>query len=428
MNNQITLSPEQVIAAERFAEFLEKFDDGETSKGFFVIAGYAGTGKSYAVKTIIEGSGLTARYMAYTGKAALVLQKYSGVDAATIHSSIYKLRKVPDTVFEKLYIQLENCNNAEQKKEIEKEIEDLKRPTFVLNEQAFENDKVDLLVLDECSMVDDEVLRDLLSFGIPIIALGDPGQLPPIGGEGALFKGQPDAMLTEIRRQALDSPIIQWSMWARTQRTLPMTPIDTWETDAVSKLPASMVVNKPQWMTKLAESHDITICWKNKTRMWLNSHRRRSLGFHDVSNVFPTVGDTIVFKKNDKAKGIFNGLFAEVVELGELLDNYLEVTVMTELGDEIKVKIHRYRFEEYTDPDAKKRYKPWDFRDTQEADFGYALTCHTAQGSQWDNVLVYEENVFNWFKGDAQEQRARWLYTAITRAAKKLTIIAGKVD
>ena len=68
------------------------------------------------------------------------------------------------------------------------------------------------------------------------------------------------------------------------------------------------------------------------------------------------------------------------------------------------------------------------FRGRQRAAFGYALTCHKAQGSQWSRVLVFEEDCFNWgSKPGARDLRAQWLYTAITRAVDKVTIIGGKM-
>lgn len=430
----VQLSPQQEVAAQKCQQWLEAFDENPENlrRRFFVIEGFAGTGKSFSVQEIIRRTGKRPVFMTYTGKAALVLRRYAGVDARTIHSTIYRLIKVSDETFKKLYQDLEQEKDPAAQQEIRQEIADLQKPQFELNTEAFEEEENEdiVLVLDECSMVDDVLLQDLLWFGLPIIALGDPGQLPPVGGEGALFKGTADARLTEILRQALDSPIIKWSMFAREQRTLPATNPSTWETDEVAKVPVAFCPEDN--LLEMMKKHDITICWKNATRQQLNALWRRHLGrAHDP---YPQVGDTIIITRNDKDKGIFNGQFGEIKELKKEFDNFIEYEVLMEDKEEpLLLNLHRRPFEEYHDPQAKDRYRPWDYRDTQEADYGYAITCHKSQGSQWDKVLVIEENVFNWHKpmkdgSSPQELRARWLYTAITRAAKKLTIVAGRFN
>lgn len=420
----IVLSPEQEFAANAFEIWYDKFP--ETAKPFFVIEGFAGTGKSFSVNTIIERLNLRAKFMAYTGKAALVLNRYSGVDAATIHSTIYKLKIVPDDVFKELYERLDNLTDEGEKHEVELEINKLKQPEFELNREAFEEDRPDILVLDECSMVDEVILQDLCTFGIPIIALGDPGQLPPVKGEGALFKGVPNARLTEILRQALDSDIIKWSMWARQKRALPMSDSDNLFDPEVEvcRVPKSMLNDETVW--RAWQEHDITICWRNKTRNELNMWVRNKLGFSEQDFHYPVVGETLIITKNDKKAGVFNGLFCKVTEVGKLHDNYIEYVVETELGEEKHLNLLRAVFDSYHNPDAMKALRPWDFKGTHQADFGYAITCHKSQGSQWPNVLVMDEDVFNWNKGDAQKKRAEWIYTAITRAVKKVSIVSGR--
>jgi exodeoxyribonuclease V len=422
----VVLSPQQEDAAGAFEKFLDDFNNNRDAliRPFFVIEGYAGTGKSYSVGEMLRRTKLRATYMTYTGKAALVLRKYGGLDARTIHSTIYELVKVGDDVFKNLYEKLEKAGTPEEAKEIKQEIEQLQQPRFVLKENAFEEDETDILVLDECSMVDTDILNDLLSFDLPIIALGDPGQLPPVKGEGALFQGMADAQLTEIRRQALDSPIIKWSMWARQQRPLPTSGPEGWLSEEVCKIPVGMVREAQQ--LRMMEEHDVVICWKNKTRMMLNQMWRRHKGFYNFDPIYPVPGETLIITKNDKDLGIFNGQFVTLKEIEREFDNYIQCIVLTDEEKEIRINLHRVTFETYHDPDAKDKYRPWDYRNTQQADFGYVITCHKSQGSQWERVMIYEENVFNWPK--MYLERAQWLYTAITRAVKKVTILSGKMD
>lgn len=421
----VALTPQQEQAAQAAESWLKQFKAGTAARPYFVLEGFAGTGKSFSLREIISRLELEPAYMAYTGKAALVLRKYSGVDATTIHSQLYKPRIVGEEVFRELIKRRDEADDAE-KKLIQAEINELQKPKFVLNEQAFED--VDALVLDECSMVDDTILADLISFRKPIFALGDPGQLPPVRGEGALFSGPADARLTEVLRQAQDSPILSWSMKVRQMQQLPATDPDSWATDAASKVFYSTL--DPGTFNKMLLSHDAVICWKHVTRRRLNTHIRKLKGFYQQSITFPVVGDTLIITKNDNELGIFNGMFCEVVEEPKLFEGYLEVMVRKETdapGDNpTKLTLLNANFEEYHDEKAWEKTQPWNHKGKQRADFGYALTCHKAQGSQWDSVLVIEENVLNWFKPGIQEERARWLYTAVTRAAKKLTMIYGR--
>jgi exodeoxyribonuclease V len=80
--------------------------------------------------------------------------------------------------------------------------------------------KAKLIIIDECSMVDAELARDLMSFGVPLLVLGDPAQLPPISGGGYFTDAEPDAMLTEVHRQAQDDPIVRLSMEIRAGNSL----------------------------------------------------------------------------------------------------------------------------------------------------------------------------------------------------------------
>src|SRR3954449_12440379 len=148
----------------------------------FRLFGYAGTGKTTLVKHIAEGVDGKVLFAAFTGKAACVMRSKGCYSASTIHSLIYKTRESGEEV-----------------------------PSFDLWDEAPAS-KAALIVIDECSMVDAELGRDLMSFGVPLLVLGDPAQLPPIQGGGFFTEVEPDAMLTEVHRQAEDNPIIRLSM------------------------------------------------------------------------------------------------------------------------------------------------------------------------------------------------------------------------
>jgi len=107
-------------------------------------------------------------------------------------------------------------------------VSEMRRPRFALNPQS-DAAHARLIVLDEVSMLGEEVARDLMSFGKPILVLGDPGRLPPIKGEGAFTKDAPDIVLTEIHRKAGQSRIIRLATMARQGEPIGFGRYDTME-------------------------------------------------------------------------------------------------------------------------------------------------------------------------------------------------------
>ena len=156
----------------------------------FRLFGYAGTGKTTLARHIADGVDGEVKFAAFTGKAALVMRNKGCDNASTIHSLIYRARE----------------SGVEQ-------------PSFELWDDAPAS-KAKLIVIDECSMVDAELGRDLMSFECPLLVLGDPAQLPPIQGGGYFTDCEPDAMLTEVHRQARNDPIVRMSMDIREGREL----------------------------------------------------------------------------------------------------------------------------------------------------------------------------------------------------------------
>jgi exodeoxyribonuclease V len=151
----------------------------------FRLFGYAGTGKTTLAKEIASLAKGNVMFGAFTGKASLVMRRKGCKGASTIHSMIYTL-----------------------------EDESFGQPKFVLNGDSDVKD-AKLVVIDECSMIDEALAKDLLSFGTKILVLGDPAQLPPVKGAGFFTEAQPDFMLTEVHRQAKENPIIALSMRIR---------------------------------------------------------------------------------------------------------------------------------------------------------------------------------------------------------------------
>jgi exodeoxyribonuclease-5 len=194
----IILNSQQSVAVDKACGWYNDFRKNHFNvRPYFEISGPAGSGKTTIVRTITERLGFypeQVMYMALVGKATLALVR-NGVPAKTIHSSIYEYKAVPRVDESKGPI-----TDARGKP-----IFDM---GFVLKE-ILSND-VRLLVVDEGAMVSTTIAQDLLSFGIPIIVLGDLNQLPPVFGK-SFFLSRPDVILTEIMRQALDNPIIALS-------------------------------------------------------------------------------------------------------------------------------------------------------------------------------------------------------------------------
>jgi exodeoxyribonuclease V len=360
-------TPEQENALSAVARWLE------TPRGpqLFRLFGYAGTGKSTLARHLAEHVEGDVVFAAFTGKAALVMRSKGCKDARTIHSLIYR---ATDTETEE--------------------------PAFVLND---ESDAVNarLIVIDECSMVDEELGRDLLSFGKKVLVLGDPAQLPPVKGGGFFTEAEPDVMLTQVHRQAADNPIIRLSMTIREGGT--PTRGDFGDMRVVSRegLDPALVTGADQVLVGL-----------NKTRRAYNGRLRELRGF---AGQFPLSGEKLVCLRNNRKKGLLNGALFTVKSAGALRRGKIRMLITPEDGEAGKfqrVAVIPQFFEggEGEIPFALRK-------DSDEFDFGYALTVHKAQGSQWDNVTLFDESFA------FREHRARWLYTGVTRAAKKLTLV-----
>jgi exodeoxyribonuclease-5 len=343
--------------------------EGDTRAPMFYLSGYAGTGKTTLAKYLAETASGLALFAAYTGKAAHVMRTKGCKNASTLHSLIYK------------------C------------IETEKGPLFELNSQSPLAD-AKLLIVDECSMVDAKMGNDLMSFGKPILVLGDPEQLPPVYGAGFFTDREPDFLLTDIQRQARENPIIDMATIVREGGHL-----------AIGKYgDDSYVVNaKDESVADLATADQVLV-GRNRTRRDINTRLRDHLGFHGA---VPQPGDRLVCLRNNHQRGLFNGSIwrtrtvrangHDTVKLGIVPDNDSEAAIL-----DVETHLAFLRGTASRKLLQRREFDPFEF--------AYGLTVHKAQGSQWDNVTILDE-------GDVFEYPRRWLYTAITRAAKRLTLV-----
>lgn len=385
----------------------------------FRLFGFAGTGKTTLAKQIAKDIGGDVLFCTYTGKAALVLRQ-KGCEASTIHSLIYNPKCKSVGKLKDLKKELEQSLNVFQgtditssptimkiKETIRAEEKNLDRPSFTLNTDSLVR-MADLVIVDECSMVDEIIGKDLLSFETKVLVLGDPAQLPPVRGTGFFISEKPDFLLTEIHRQAADNPIIRMATMIRNGETLPL-----------GHYGESRVVTKLDIDPMEAALSEQIIVGKNVTRHATNNRVRDLLKIGN--NKLPVAGDKIVCLRNDHEKGLLNGALFYVREMLEedesLAEDFLCAAMriapsMSLRGGEILVDSHLHHFL------GREGELQWFERcKRQEFDYGYALTAHKSQGSQWKDVLVFDESLC------FRESARRWLYTAVTRAEERVTVV-----
>ena len=348
----------------------------------FRLFGYAGTGKTTLARYLAEGVDGDVLFAAFTGKAAMVLRSRGAKKASTIHSLIYRPR-------------------GEELVEDEDTGKSAMTPLFTLNRQSPVAEAA-LIVIDECSMVDEDLGRDLLSFGTPVLVLGDPGQLPPVSGGGFFTDHEPDVLLETIHRQARDNPIIDLAQMAREGRPI-----------LYGDYGGSSVIHRRDVDQASVLAADQVLVGTNKTRRRYNQRLR---DLKDFQGPLPAAGDKLVALRNDPAKGLLNGSLWQVVSAPNSAKAFMNLLISSEDDGmermSAKIRVLKAAFE---NPEEEV---PWQVRRRyDDFDYGYALTVHKAQGSQWSDVYLFDES---WA---FREHSQRWLYTAITRAAEKIIIV-----
>ena len=379
---------------------LERYNQGQR---YTVIAGYAGSGKSTLIKFIIDAlpvnPEIDVAYVAFTGKAATVLQQKGCQNAITAHKLLYRAKPMPNGTY-KFY--------PKTKGEVEYKV----------------------IVVDEVSMLPRPMWELLMSHNVYVLATGDPGQLPPINpDDDNHVLDKPHVFLDEIMRQAQDSEIIRLSMHIREGN-----PLSTFQCAGEQV----QIFDKTQVVSGMYDWADQILCATNVQRNKINNYVRQQKGFGEE----PEVGDKIIGLRNhwDWASSsgewaLTNGSIGTIDFMEKrniwvpkyIYDKpipYLFTDIALDDGDKfncIPIDYNSLKTGEMT-LNPKQTYllnknkalmgAPFEFA------YAYAITCHKAQGSEWNKVLVLEE----WFPNVAEEHK-RWLYTACTRASEKLVVI-----
>ena len=366
---------------------------------YTVISGYAGSGKSTLVKFIVASLGVdedAVCYATFTGKAAQVLLKKGNKNVSTLHKLLYEHFPKADGGF-------------------------FRKPVIAI--------PYDIVIVDECSMAPKELVQQLLKYPVYVIFLGDPGQLPPINPEDDNhLLDKPHVFLDEIMRQAQESEIIRISMDIREGK-----PLQLFNGKDVK------IFNSSDLSTGMMMWADQIICATNNKRVSINNQMRELLGREGE----PQSGDKVICLRNywdtiaanedplvNGTIGYLNNAYSSFVKYPFYINGGGKFDIVcaqftSDSGAEFPVLSMDKKLILEGEPslDWKTKYALSKNPRTHhmvplEFTYGYAITCHKSQGSQWDKVLVCEEGF-----PFAKEEHKRWLYTAVTRAADKLVII-----
>lgn len=345
------LTHEQTVALYHLVNDVTKKGKLEVTLG-----GYAGSGKTSVIKYLSKFLPKFA-VCAFTGKATMVLRS-KGLHADTIHSLIYTPEKQDDGTVE-----------------------------FVLKPFI----DYEGFIIDESSMISEEIYVDMISFGIPIIWVGDHGQLEPVGTDFNLMK-DPMYKLEKIHRNS--GEIAKFAQWLREGRNSIAFEGDGSQVEFTS----FQDITPEQYLNA-----DQIICAYNKTRVKVNETVRKYLGYKDIVEI----GEKIICLQNNKEIGLYNGLQGYVKELYYNEDGRHYLDLDTETENIFDIHYDRFQFGQ------EKSTFEWYEGMPNPFDYAYCITAHKAQGSEANKVIVIEQRCKNW-------EHSRWAYTAASRAKEKL--------
>ena len=408
---KINLSNDQSMILEDLIKWFKNVRKNyPKSSRFITIGGFAGTGKTVLISQLIEELS-TKNYsiacISYTGKATSVMKKKLidiGVEKyvdfiGTIHSLMYRPKY---------------------------EVDQNTRKKVLVGWDRIDRLDYDLIIIDESSMVTQTIWNDINKYKLPIMAFGDHHQLPPISGKNESYSFnlmyKPHLLLTKIHRQALNNPIIQLSMQARNK-------------GYIKEGMYSNNVFKLNWKDKKCRDlfdnikpgiDVISLCAINKDRVKINNYIREKEGY---SKKFPYANERVICLKNNSNKIVMNGQLGTIGFVMPKGDKeFYELSIEMDDNEELyntnayRQTFHKEKYDlMFTTSEKNRLRRKYNNNNIDFFDFGYSISVHKSQGSEWDRVVLFDNPVWGW----DEEYNRRWLYTAITRAKEKLFIISG---
>lgn len=389
---------------------------------YTVIAGYAGSGKSTLVHFIVDALHISPKdiaYVAYTGKAANVLRQKGCPNAVTAHKLIYYSVPLPNGKY--MY---------EPKKTLDH--------------------KYKLIVVDEVSMLPKYMWDLLLTYRVHVLAIGDPGQLPPIGKdeEGREINNHvlehPHIFLDEIMRQAQDSAIIRLSMHIREGKDF----VNFQNVSGEVRIIPSIKRMDPDDLNACILGADQILTATNTQRMNINNQARTLFGFGPE----PEKDDKIIALSNhwdftsQNQVPLTNGAIGNIeslrhydahypsrldlpnvdllmvnMKIPEEEDMYLSIPIdykFLKTNEPALTPKQLYKLRQYTSRAIRSNmvdFIPYDFT------YGYAITTWKAQGSEWSKILGFDGK---WvLHKNGKEEYIKYLYTLVTRASDTVILI-----
>lgn len=381
-------SDEQVAAIERVMSWLHDSDGPQR----LTLGGYAGTGKTTVIKALVGRVGKDdVKVCAFTGKAASVLQS-KGVDATTMHRLMYSPAETCTACGRSpAACDATNSLNLKIREKSPRSATGYPlcpQPGTKLGWARVPVIRAELVIVDEASMLSTRLMNDLELFGVRVLYVGDHGQLEPVGDDPRLM-ADPDLRLETIHRQAAGSSIIRFAHQLR-QGAVPQYFGSDHQVRVHRGVPPDIA------------RYDAVLCGFNKTRVSVNAKVRKLRGF---SGLLPGPGERVICLRNDSEHGLFNGMQATVTAMTK--DGVM--SVVDDFGteySELPVLAAQFGSERTLQADRDEGLTLWDY--------GYCMTVHKSQGSEWDNVCVLEQLASMW-------SPPRWRYTAVTRAAQRVT-------
>ena len=365
----------------------------------FQISGAAGTGKTTLIRFLIKEIGLSmdnVLFVAFVGKATLAM-RMNGLNARTIHSAI--------TFTIKEMVKDADGNPVLVNGDPQYRLKFIRKPEL--------DEDIKLIVVDEGAMVPKKLAEWLMEYHIPIIVLGDLNQLPPVMGK-SYFLQEVDCVLTDIMRQEKNSPIPYFANLIANGTLKRLKDVNV----------QNKVIIKPRsyLLDEEIKEANIMICHTNNHRDELNQYIRKEIFGNKMD--YPMIGDKMICRENNWNKCIcddiyiINGMigYVEDIDLSSILATSMKIDFRPEfLETEMFMNLTIDRNYLNISREEKKSY----FSAYDKFEYGYCITCHLAQGSQYNTVIVDTSDIWNLNSTYGRQ----WLYTAVTRAIDKLIVV-----